>query len=328
MATTTDYSPASLGRIVQVIGPVVDVAFDSAELPEINTALLLSNPAIDKREDNLTIEVAQHLGEKMVRCVAMDTTDGLVRGQQVKNTGAPISMPVGAAVLGRILNVVGNPIDEAGVVTAKETRPIHRPAPKFTDQSVNVEMFETGIKVIDLLAPYRRGGKIGLFGGAGVGKTVLIQELINNVAKSHGGVSCFAGVGERTREGNDLMMEMKESKLETGEPVFSKAALVFGQMNEPPGARARVALTALTDNPSSCEPSMICSVWFGHGQHLSCPERVSAAPGYLDCDIWDCICTVHGEPGVEADFSTGEVVDARDPSRVCRYRLEALDTEG
>ncbi len=243
---TTDYSPASLGRIVQVIGPVVDVAFDTAELPEINTALLLTNPAIDQRADNLTIEVAQHLGEKMVRCVAMDTTDGLVRGQAVKNTGHAISVPVGAGVLGRILNVVGNPIDEAGPVTAKETRPIHRPAPKFTDQSVNVEMFETGIKVIDLLAPYRRGGKIGLFGGAGVGKTVLIPELINNVAKKSGSYSVFAGVGERSREGNDLFHELKEATLFDGSSVLSKTAMVFGQMNEPPGARQRVALSALT----------------------------------------------------------------------------------
>ena len=242
----TDYSPNSLGRVVQVIGPVVDVAFDSAELPEINTALLVSNPSIDGNADNLTIEVAQHLGEKMVRCVAMDSTDGLVRGAQVRNSGAAISMPVGAGVLGRILNVIGKPIDEAGPVKFTETRPIHRAAPKFTDQSVQVEMFETGIKVIDLLAPYRRGGKIGLFGGAGVGKTVLIMELINNVAKAHGGVSCFAGVGERTREGNDLFLEMMESKLETGESVLSKTALIYGQMNEPPGARARVALSALT----------------------------------------------------------------------------------
>ena len=243
---TTDYSPNSLGRVVQVIGPVVDVAFDSAELPEINTALLLSNPSIDKREDNLTVEVSQHLGEHMVRCVAMDTTDGLVRGQQVKNTGAPISVPVGAAVLGRILNVVGLPIDEAGPVNATKSSPIHRAAPKFTDQSVNIEMFETGIKVIDLLAPYRRGGKIGLFGGAGVGKTVLIQELINNVAKKSGSYSVFAGVGERSREGNDLFHELKEAKLFDGSSVLSKTAMVFGQMNEPPGARQRVALSALT----------------------------------------------------------------------------------
>ncbi len=244
--TTTDYSPASLGRIVQVIGPVVDVAFESAELPEINTALLVSNTSIDDRPDNLTIEVSQHLGEHTVRCVAMDTTDGLVRGQQVKNTGAPISMPVGPGVLGRILNVIGLPIDEAGPVDSTLRRPIHRQAPKFTDQSVNIEMFETGIKVIDLLAPYRRGGKIGLFGGAGVGKTVLIQELINNVAKKSGSYSVFAGVGERSREGNDLFHELKVAKLFDGSSVLSKTAMVFGQMNEPPGARQRVALSALT----------------------------------------------------------------------------------
>ena len=242
----TDLSPNSMGRVVQVIGPVVDVAFDSAELPEINTALLLTNKAIDGRTDNLTVEVAQHLGEHTVRCVAMDTTDGLVRGQSVKNTGAAITMPVGPEVLGRILNVVGEPVDEAGPVTAKARLPIHRAAPKFTDQSVNVEMFETGIKVIDLLAPYRRGGKIGLFGGAGVGKTVLIQELINNVAKKSGSYSVFAGVGERTREGNDLFHELKDAKLFDGSSVLSKTALIFGQMNEPPGARARVAISALT----------------------------------------------------------------------------------
>jgi len=235
-----------MGRVVQVIGPVVDVAFDSAELPEINTALLATNAAIDKTEDNLTIEVAQHLGEHVVRCVAMDTTDGLVRGQLVKNTGAPISMPVGAEVLGRILNVIGKPVDEAGPLTSTKRLPIHRSAPKFTDQSTAVEMFETGIKVIDLLAPYRRGGKIGLFGGAGVGKTVLIQELINNVAKKSGSYSVFAGVGERTREGNDLFHELREAKLFDGSSVLSKTALIFGQMNEPPGARQRVALSALT----------------------------------------------------------------------------------
>jgi F-type H+-transporting ATPase subunit beta len=243
---TTDYSPNSIGRIVQVIGPVVDVAFDSAELPEINTALLASNPSIDQTPDNLVIEVAQHLGEHMVRCVAMDSTDGLTRGQPVKNTGAPISMPVGPEVLGRILNVVGKPVDEAGPVVTKQTRPIHRSAPPFVDQSVNIEMFETGIKVVDLLAPYRRGGKIGLFGGAGVGKTVLIQELINNVAKKSGSYSVFAGVGERTREGNDLYHELKEARLFDGSSVLSKTALVFGQMNEPPGARQRVGLSALT----------------------------------------------------------------------------------
>ncbi len=242
----TDMSSNSMGRIVQVIGPVVDVAFDSAELPEINTALLATNPSVDNREDNLTIEVAQHLGEHMVRCVSMESTDGLVRGQLVKNTGAPITVPVGKGVLGRILNVIGEPVDEMGPVTFEKRLPIHRAAPKFIDQSVNVEMFETGIKVIDLLAPYRRGGKIGLFGGAGVGKTVLIQELINNVAKKSGSSSVFAGVGERTREGNDLFHELAEAKTSDGTSVLSKTALVFGQMNEPPGARARVALTALT----------------------------------------------------------------------------------
>jgi len=242
----TDFSPNSMGRVVQVIGPVVDVAFDSAELPEINTALLLTNRAIDGRDDNLTVEVAQHLGEKMVRCVAMDTTDGLVRGQPVKNTNAPISIPVGPEVLGRILNVVGDPVDEAGPVNAKKKSSIHRSAPKFTDQSVTVESFETGIKVIDLLAPYRKGGKIGLFGGAGVGKTVLIMELINNTAKKSGSYSVFAGVGERTREGNDLYHELKDSKLFDGSTVLSKTALVYGQMNEPPGARQRVAISALT----------------------------------------------------------------------------------
>jgi F-type H+-transporting ATPase subunit beta len=220
--------------------------FDSAELPEINTALLLTNKSIDSREDNLTVEVAQHLGEHMVRCVAMDTTDGLVRGQAVKNTNGPITMPVGPEVLGRILNVVGEPVDEAGPVTAKQRSPIHRLAPKFTDQAVTVEMFETGIKVVDLLAPYRKGGKIGLFGGAGVGKTVLIMELINNTAKKSGSYSVFAGVGERTREGNDLYHELKEAILFDKSTVLSKTALVYGQMNEPPGARQRVGISALT----------------------------------------------------------------------------------
>jgi F-type H+/Na+-transporting ATPase subunit beta len=234
------------GRIVQVIGPVVDVEFSGADLPEINTALAVSNPAIDDQPDNLIIEVAQHLGERTTRCVAMDSTDGLVRGMPVKNTGAPINMPVGKEMLGRIVNVVGKPVDERGPVGATMFRPIHRTAPQFVDQSVKVEMFETGIKVVDLLAPYRRGGKIGLFGGAGVGKTVVILELINNVAKKHGGYSVFAGVGERTREGRDLYDEMTHSKLSTGEPVISKAALIYGQMNEPPGARMRVGLSALT----------------------------------------------------------------------------------
>jgi F-type H+-transporting ATPase subunit beta len=234
------------GKITQVIGPVVDVEFPQGKLPSILNALTVTNANVSSEADNLVLEVAQHLGESVVRAIAMDSTEGLVRGAAVKDTGAPIQMPVGPETLGRILNVVGQPIDEAGPVNAKLHFPIHRPAPLFVDQSTTVEIFETGIKVIDLLAPYRKGGKIGLFGGAGVGKTVLIQELINNVAKAHGGVSCFAGVGERTREGNDLYLEMKESKLETGEPVISKTALVFGQMNEPPGARARVALAALT----------------------------------------------------------------------------------
>jgi len=235
-----------IGKIVQVIGPVVDVAFESIDLPEINTALTITNPSIDGTADNLVVEVAQHLGERTVRCIAMDTTDGLVRGMDVRNTGGPIMMPVGREILGRILNVVGRPVDEAGPVKTTKSMPIHRPAPSFVSQSVKVEMFETGIKVIDLLAPYRRGGKIGLFGGAGVGKTVTMLELINNVAKKHGGFSVFGGVGERTREGRDLYNEMEESKLSDGTSVLSKTALVYGQMNEPPGARARVALSALT----------------------------------------------------------------------------------
>jgi F-type H+-transporting ATPase subunit beta len=239
-------SQNSIGKIAQVIGPVVDVAFTSADLPEIGTALLISNPAINDAADNLTVEVAQHLGERMVRTIAMDTTDGLVRGMQVTNTNNPITIPVGEKTLGRILNVVGEPVDGFGPVEAKERWAIHRPTPQFVDQSTEVEAFETGIKVVDLLAPYRRGGKIGLFGGAGVGKTVLIMELINNVAKKHGGYSVFAGVGERTREGNDLWHEMNDSKLSDGSTVLQKAALVYGQMNEPPGARARVALSALT----------------------------------------------------------------------------------
>jgi len=234
------------GRVTQVIGPVVDVEFPAGSLPEILSALRVTNPAISDKPDNLVLEVAQHLGEGTVRSIAMDSTDGLVRGMAVKPTGAPIAMPVGNVCLGRILNVVGEPVDELGPLNAKKFSPIHRDPPLFVDQSTKVEVFETGIKVIDLLAPYRKGGKIGLFGGAGVGKTVLIMELINNVAKAHGGVSCFAGVGERTREGNDLWLEMNESLLESGEPVVSRAALVYGQMNEPPGARARVALSALT----------------------------------------------------------------------------------
>ncbi len=234
------------GKITQVIGPVVDVDFPPGHLPKILNALKITNPSISSQPDNLVLEVAQHLGESTVRAIAMDSTDGLMRGMEVRDSGGPIMMPVGPECLGRILNVVGAPVDEAGPVNATRFAPIHKEPPAFIDQSTKVEVFETGIKVIDLLAPYRKGGKIGLFGGAGVGKTVLILELINNVAKAHGGVSVFAGVGERTREGNDLFLEMSESKLETGAPVISKAALVYGQMNEPPGARARVALSALT----------------------------------------------------------------------------------
>src|ERR1700722_17879493 len=239
--------PAGNGKVVQVIGPVVDVEFPDGKLPKILSALKLTNPGISSTKDNLTLEVAQHLGENTVRAIAMDTTDGLVRGMGVRDTGGPIAMPVGPECLGRILNVIGDPVDDGPPVVTKMRSPIHRAPPQFVEQSTKVEIFETGIKVIDLLAPYRKGGKIGLFGGAGVGKTVLIMELINNVAKAHGGVSCFAGVGERTREGNDLYNEMKyEGKLDSGEPVISKAALIYGQMNEPPGARARVALSALT----------------------------------------------------------------------------------
>ena len=234
------------GKIVQVIGPVVDIEFEGGKLPKILNALKVTNPSISGEKDNLTLEVAQHLGENTVRTIAMDSSDGLVRGMEARDTGAPIAMPVGPECLGRILNVIGDPVDEKGPINAKRSMPIHRPPPSFQEQSTKTEILETGIKVIDLLAPYRKGGKIGLFGGAGVGKTVLILELINNIAKAHGGVSCFAGVGERTREGNDLYIEMSESLLDTGEPVISKTALVFGQMNEPPGARARVALSALT----------------------------------------------------------------------------------
>jgi F-type H+-transporting ATPase subunit beta len=236
----------STGKIVQVMGPVVDVEFESGDLPEVLTALTTTNAAIDDREDNLTIEVALHLGEKTVRCIAMDTSDGLRRGQDVRNTGAPITIPVGPETLGRIMNVIGEPVDERGPIDAKMTFPIHRPAPEFVDQSTSVEVLETGIKVVDLIAPYNKGGKVGLFGGAGVGKTVVIMELINNIAKEHSGYSVFAGVGERTREGNDLWNEMQESVLSDGSTVLDKTALVYGQMNEPPGARARVGLTGLT----------------------------------------------------------------------------------
>ncbi|MCB2020312.1 MAG: F0F1 ATP synthase subunit beta [Burkholderiaceae bacterium] len=246
MATAPVLNQTTNGTISQVIGAVVDVAFEG-ELPPILTALETQNG-----DTTLVLEVAQHLGENTVRCIAMDGTDGLTRGQQVTSTGAQISVPVGPKTLGRIVNVVGAPIDERGPVNAEQTAPIHAEAPPFVDQSTEAAILVTGIKVIDLLAPYAKGGKIGLFGGAGVGKTVLIQELINNIAKGHGGVSVFAGVGERTREGNDLYHEFLEAGViasdENGNAVSegSKVALVFGQMNEPPGARARVALSGLT----------------------------------------------------------------------------------
>src|SRR5438067_5447288 len=228
------------GTIAQIIGAVVDVRFEG-ELPPILTAL-----TVDNAGRTLVLEVAQHLGENTVRTVAMDTTDGLVRGAEVVDTGGPITMPVGPETLGRILNVIGEPVDERGPIVTKMRSPIHRPAPEFVDQSTEAEILVTGIKVVDLLAPYAKGGKVGLFGGAGVGKTVIIMELINNIAKAHGGYSVFAGVGERTREGNDLYHEMMESGVINLNGEGSKAALVYGQMNEPPGARARVGLSGLT----------------------------------------------------------------------------------
>ncbi len=230
----------STGHISQVLGNVIDVEFRNGSLPAILNALRVTNPALGDRPGNLVLEVAQHLGEDTVRCIAMDSTDGLVRGMEVTDTGAPIAVPVGEITLGRLMNVTGDPIDEGGPITSNRMMPIHRDAPAFVEQGVEVEILETGIKVIDLICPYARGGKIGLFGGAGVGKTVTIMELIHNVAMEHGGVSVFAGVGERSREGNDLYLELKESG------VLSKTALVYGQMNESPGARARVALTGVT----------------------------------------------------------------------------------
>ena len=223
------------GVINQIIGPVIDIKFEEGELPE-----LLNTIKIPHNDDTVMAEVAQHIGDDVVRCVALSSTDGLTRGMTAMDTGAPITVPVGDEVLGRLFNVMGQTIDEKGPVNTTKTSPIHKPAPSFEDQNTKSEIYETGIKVIDLIAPYTRGGKVGLFGGAGVGKTVLIQELINNIAKEHGGISVFAGVGERTREGNDLYNEMIESG------VIEKTAMVFGQMNEPPGARMRVALTGLT----------------------------------------------------------------------------------
>jgi len=228
------------GKVVQVLGPVVDVEFKDSELPRIYTALKVTNATISEDEWNLVLEVSQQIGGNRVRCVAMDSTEGLQRGQAALNTGEGITIPVGKESLGRMINVVGEPIDQAGPIETEERWPIHREAPEFVEQSTKLELFETGIKVIDLLAPFLKGGKIGLFGGAGVGKTVLLMELIHNVAKEYGGYSVFGGVGERTREGNDLWHEMKDSG------VIANTGLVFGQMNEPPGARARVALTALT----------------------------------------------------------------------------------
>jgi len=232
------------GKITQVLGAVVDVQFADGNVPQILNALKTKNAGNDNAE--LTLEVAQHLGENTVRCIAMDSTDGLVRGQDVADTGNAIAVPVGPETLGRILDVIGQPIDERGPVNAKEYYPIHRAAPEFVDQAATVEQLVTGIKVVDLICPYAKGGKIGLFGGAGVGKTVTIQELINNIAKAHGGVSVFAGVGERTREGNDLYHEMIDAGVIKTDGPGSKVALVYGQMNEPPGARARVALSGLT----------------------------------------------------------------------------------
>ena len=229
----------NVGKIVQVIGAVIDVEFPEGKLPNILNALDIKNVNNEFAPD-LVVEVAQHLGDNVVRCIAMDSTDGLVRGMAAIDTGAPISVPVGKGALGRILNVVGRPVDEMGPVDSKTFMPIHRAAPAFVDQSTSIQLLETGIKVIDLLIPFPKGGKLGLFGGAGVGKTVVLMELINNIAKHHGGLSVFAGVGERTREGNDLYNEFKEAD------ILGKASLVYGQMNEPPGARARVALTALT----------------------------------------------------------------------------------
>ena len=232
---------ANIGKVLQIIGPAVDVVFEEGQQPQIYTALRVTSEGFNVPEPlDVIIEVQQHIGEGRVRCVAMQPTDGMVRGMSAEDQGGPIRVPVGKATLGRIMNVIGEPVDKAGPIESERKDPIHRSAPAFTEQDTNMEMFETGIKVVDLLEPYLRGGKIGLFGGAGVGKTVIIMELINNIASKHGGISVFAGVGERTREGNDLWLEMNESG------VIDKTALVYGQMTEPPGARARVGLTGLT----------------------------------------------------------------------------------
>jgi F-type H+-transporting ATPase subunit beta len=241
MEQPSSYGSVRKGKVTQVLGAVIDVEFPKETgIPDIYNALLATNGAIDDKPNNLTLEVMQHLGDSTVRCVAMDTADGLVRGQEVVDTGSPIAIPVGPKTLGRIMDVVGRPVDELGPIDCEVRWPIHRSAPSYEEQATSTEILETGIKVVDLLCPYLKGGKIGLFGGAGVGKTVVIMELINNIAKAHGGYSVFGGVGERTREGNDLWHEMKDSG------VIGKACLVYGQMNEPPGARFRVGLTALT----------------------------------------------------------------------------------
>jgi len=236
---SAEHTGGATGKIAQVIGNVVDVEFEPGQLPAIMNAIKITNPVIDDQPENLIIEVAQHLGDNMVRCVSMDVTDGLVRGMPARDTGAPIMVPVGPKALGRIINVIGKPVDGLGPVESEHMKPIHRPAPAFVEQDTTVKVLETGVKVIDLLVPFPRGGKMGMFGGAGVGKTVVMLEMVHNIALHHGGISVFCGVGERTREGNDLYLEMKESG------VLPKAALIYGQMTEPPGARARVALTGL-----------------------------------------------------------------------------------
>src|ERR1700722_554710 len=240
--------PENVGHVVQISGPAVDVQFSEGKLPPIYEALKVVSEGFDvPSEIKVILEVQQHLGEGRVRCIAMEATDGMVRGMKVIDQGGPISVPVGRGTLGRVMNVIGEPVDQLGPIEYKQRLPIHRLAPPFDEQSTTAEMFETGVKVVDLIQPFLKGGKIGLFGGAGVGKTVFIQELINNVAKQHGGFSVFAGVGERTREGNDLWLEMSESGvIKPGKPAESKAALIYGQMTEPPGARLRVALSALT----------------------------------------------------------------------------------